>query len=444
MRVARSRELVADGATAGGGGARAAGQPAGALPDAEAEAAAAAAAGRRSGRRGDRRGRAAPTRPTATRMVAALASRELGRPVNRKRAQRVMRRAAADPAAPAARAAAAARLLPGRAARPALAPRHDARLGRRARLVLPERDDRLLHPRDRRLVARAALPRRRGDRARRAGRRPPAGSSRASLTLGTDNGSAFTSRRFRARLGELGITPPPRRLPRPREPGVHRDRWFGKLKERLVWRTEFETLDQAREGDRRLHRQLPPPPALRPPLPDPGRGAANLGGWTATSEIRGLKRQRPTGPGQTPPPRTRLSFRSPRVPRKHEAWPFLSCKQRLLLCRSAFRLPIPARWRRRGLPCPALARVDLRVCVLGSGVLVSGQTRSGTFRKPSVLRGRADGDPESTGPRSAANRVRPGRRVQPIGRGLVDRCGSAPPSRRCGRFVSVQGVRPAA
>jgi hypothetical protein len=31
-------------------------------------------------------------------------------------------------------------------------------------------------------------------------------------------------------------------------------------------------LDQAREEIAHLHRDLPPPPALRPPLPDPGGG----------------------------------------------------------------------------------------------------------------------------------------------------------------------------
>ena len=65
-RVARSRELVAEGYAAGGGGACAAGQPAGDLPDADAEDGAAAAAAGRSGRAGDRRGRRSRTRPTAT------------------------------------------------------------------------------------------------------------------------------------------------------------------------------------------------------------------------------------------------------------------------------------------------------------------------------------------------------------------------------------------
>jgi putative transposase len=66
------------------------------------------------------------------------------------------------------------------------------------------------------------------------------------LTLGTDNGPAFTSRRFRQRLGELGVT---HRRGGYRDPESQAfiESWFGKLKQRLVWRSEFETLDQARK-----------------------------------------------------------------------------------------------------------------------------------------------------------------------------------------------------
>ena len=78
------------------------------------------------------------------------------------------------------------------------------------------------------------------------------------LVLGTDNGSAFTARRFRATLAELGIR---------HRRGGYRDPesqafiecWFGKLKEREVWLNEYETLDDARRGiggyvDRYHHR----------------------------------------------------------------------------------------------------------------------------------------------------------------------------------------------
>jgi len=78
------------------------------------------------------------------------------------------------------------------------------------------------------------------------------------LTLGSDNGSAFTARRFRARLGELGVK---HRRGGYRDPESQAfiESWFGKLKEREVWLNEYETLDDARRGiggyvDRYHHR----------------------------------------------------------------------------------------------------------------------------------------------------------------------------------------------
>lgn len=78
------------------------------------------------------------------------------------------------------------------------------------------------------------------------------------LTLGSDNGSAFTARRFRAKLGELGIK---HRRGGYRDPESQAfiESWFGKLKEREVWLNEYETLDDARRGiggyvDRYHHR----------------------------------------------------------------------------------------------------------------------------------------------------------------------------------------------
>ena len=144
---------------------------------------------------------------------------------------------------------------------------------------LPERDHRLLHPRDRRLAARAALPRRRSDRRRRTRRRRCTGSSRASSSLGTDNGSAFTARRFRARLAELGIR---HRRGGYRDPESQAfiESWFGKLKEREVWLNEYETLDDARRGiggyvDRYHHR-----PHSGSDYRTPARGPPDLGGST--------------------------------------------------------------------------------------------------------------------------------------------------------------------
>jgi putative transposase len=65
------------------------------------------------------------------------------------------------------------------------------------------------------------------------------------LTLGTDNGTAFTSRAFRARLAEHGIA---HRRGGYRDPESQAfiESWFSKLKQRCVWREELETLDEAR------------------------------------------------------------------------------------------------------------------------------------------------------------------------------------------------------
>jgi putative transposase len=67
------------------------------------------------------------------------------------------------------------------------------------------------------------------------------------LVLGTDNGSAFTARRFKAVLSGLGIA---HRRGGYRDPESQAfiESWFGKLKERKIWRSEFETLEEAREA----------------------------------------------------------------------------------------------------------------------------------------------------------------------------------------------------
>ena len=61
----------------------------------------------------------------------------------------------------------------------------------------------------------------------------------------TDYGSAFTSRRFKATLVDLGVA---HRRGGYRDPESQAfiESWFGKLKQRLVWRSEFDTLDDAR------------------------------------------------------------------------------------------------------------------------------------------------------------------------------------------------------
>jgi putative transposase len=179
-----------------------------------------------------------------TRMVAALAARELGGPVNRKRVQRLMREH---------------RLLQCR--------RSEGRR-RRPGYFRVERPDQLWHMdmtavwvaehgwcylnaaidcctreitgwaldvRCRAQEAIAVVDQAITDRDVAPG----------SLTLGSDNGTAFTSRAFRARLTEHGIT---HRRGGYRDPESQAfiESWFSKLKQRCIWREEFETLDQAR------------------------------------------------------------------------------------------------------------------------------------------------------------------------------------------------------
>jgi putative transposase len=72
------------------------------------------------------------------------------------------------------------------------------------------------------------------------------GVAPGTLTLGTDNGSAFVARATRAVLSALGVR---HRRGGYRDPESQAfiESWFSKLKERCVWRHQFETLDEARE-----------------------------------------------------------------------------------------------------------------------------------------------------------------------------------------------------
>jgi putative transposase len=72
------------------------------------------------------------------------------------------------------------------------------------------------------------------------------GIAPGTLTLGTDNGSAFTARATRLVISGLGVK---HRRGGYRDPESQAfiESWFRYLKERCVWRNEFETLDQARE-----------------------------------------------------------------------------------------------------------------------------------------------------------------------------------------------------
>jgi putative transposase len=179
-----------------------------------------------------------------TRMVAALTSRELGRQVNRKRAQRVMREQ---------------RLLQ----------RHrPLRRRRRPGFFRVERPDQLWHMDmssvwvaehgwcylnaivdccTREIPAWSLDLRCRTEESVAVLDRGVArhGIEPGQLVLGTDNGSAFTSRGFRAHLKDLGIA---HRRGGYRDPESQAfiESWFSKLKERCVWREEFEMLDDAR------------------------------------------------------------------------------------------------------------------------------------------------------------------------------------------------------
>jgi putative transposase len=66
-----------------------------------------------------------------------------------------------------------------------------------------------------------------------------------TLTLGTDNGSAFTARDFKLALSGHGIA---HRRGGYRDPESQAfiESWFAQLKERCIWLHEFETLDQTR------------------------------------------------------------------------------------------------------------------------------------------------------------------------------------------------------
>ena len=245
QRVARSRDLVAEGHSPSVVARVAQISRQADLPDTEAAPLAATPAGHRSGRRCDRRDREElPDRRLPDDLLLRPSpARCRGQPQAGAAGDA---RAEAD-RAPAGRGAPApARRLQGRAPRAALAPRHDQRVGRRTRLDLSERDHRLLHPRDRRLVTGAALPRRRGDRADQAGSRRASGSCRARSRSAPTTAPPLPPARPGSRSARLGVT---HRRGGYRDPESQAfiESWFRYLKERCVWRNEFETLDQARE-----------------------------------------------------------------------------------------------------------------------------------------------------------------------------------------------------
>ena len=188
----------------------------------------------------------AKANPTdGTRIVAALASRVLDRPVNRKRVQRVMRaHRLLQPTRPGGR-----RRRPGffRVTRPDALWHMDMTKVWTAQhgwvylhaiidcctrqitgwsLELRCRDDEAIACVEAAVLARGIQPR--------------------QLTLGTDNGSQFTSRDFRRHLSARGIT---HRRGGYRDPESQAfiESWFGQFKKRLAWRSEWESIGQARK-----------------------------------------------------------------------------------------------------------------------------------------------------------------------------------------------------
>jgi len=180
-----------------------------------------------------------------TRMVAALASRDIGAAVNRQRVQRLMRE----------HALLQRRRSEGRRRRPGFfrvehpdqlwhldmtsiwVAEHgwcylNAAIDCCTREIVGWALDIRCHAHEAGAVIDAAV----AERGIRAG----------ELTLGTDNGTAFTSRAFRARLAEHEIR---HRRGGYRDPESQAfiEPWFSKLKQR-IWREEFETLDEARHA----------------------------------------------------------------------------------------------------------------------------------------------------------------------------------------------------
>jgi putative transposase len=218
------------------------------------------------------------------RMICAFVRRRLGIALNRKRVRRVMRERKLIQRRRAGGAQEAARLLPSRAARQLW------QLDLTAVWVAEHGWTYLMAIIDcctREIVAWHVELRCRADEAIALIDRAAAayGIEPGELTLGSDNGSAFTARRFRARLAELAIR---HRRGGYRDPESHAfiESWFGKLKQREVWPNEYETLDDARPRDRRIRRLLPPPPPQRAQLPDAPGGAPDRRGSAGTTKKR--------------------------------------------------------------------------------------------------------------------------------------------------------------
>ena len=176
-------------------------------------------------------------------MVAALAGRELGAAGQPQAGAAADARAPAAAAPPAAGPPPAAGVLPRRAPRSALAHGHDQSVwvAEHGWCYLNAAIDCCT----REITGWSLDVRCRAAGGHRGHRRAPSPARQirpGELTLGTDNGTALTARAFRARLAEHGIV---HRRGGYRDPESQAfiESWFSKLKERCVWREEFETLD---------------------------------------------------------------------------------------------------------------------------------------------------------------------------------------------------------
>ena len=207
-------------------------------------------------------------------MVAALASRELGEAVNRKRAQRVMR------------------------AHKLLQPTRSLDRRRRPGFFRVTRPDELWHMDmtkvwtaahgwvylhvivdccTREIAGWTVDVRTRADEAIACveGGLLGRGVRPGVLVLGTDNGVAVHVPGLpQAPLGPRR-DPSPRRLPRPRVPGVHRV-LVRAVQEALRLASRMGDHRSRPNRDHRLHRHLPPPTPLRARLPHPRRSRRHL------------------------------------------------------------------------------------------------------------------------------------------------------------------------
>ena len=109
--------------------------------------------------------------------------------------------------------------------------------------------------------------------------------ARDRLTIGTDNGTQFTSRPFRSRLVEHGIV---HRRGGYRDPESQAfiESWFGRFKKRVAWRAEWGNDRSSKERHRQLCERIPSAAPLRARLPDTRRGGPHLADTQQPSDLK--------------------------------------------------------------------------------------------------------------------------------------------------------------